>query len=250
MFVRACGVDEDDAADWVAAWRRLHTGAASRSDAAPVAPVAGLRPGPARSVPAQLPVDVLGFSGRAFELARLDAMLADAAEKPAAVVISALLSTAGVGKTALAVHWAHRVRHRFGDGGPWTAAWVIVATRGRIGSHPAGTRADAGRPGAIWGMTGVRSADRSAGGCPGAAGDEDPASMIETGRPPQPWPAISVSMGVASPGARRAVVDHTDVLRPSRPRYRPAAVVQRRRTRSPSRSPTALTGQGQPIETW
>ena len=68
-------------------------------------------------VPAQLPRDVYGFSGRGEELARLDAVLAGAtAEAPTAVVISAVSGTAGVGKTALALHWAHRVADRFPDG--------------------------------------------------------------------------------------------------------------------------------------
>ena len=68
-----------------------------------------------RPVPAQLPADVRGFAGRAEELRRLDALLA-AADEPTAVLISAVSGTAGVGKTALAIHWAHRVRDRFPDG--------------------------------------------------------------------------------------------------------------------------------------
>jgi hypothetical protein len=67
-------------------------------------------------VPAQLPPDVAGFTGRAGHLAELDALLADAVEDPTAVPIAAVSGSAGIGKTALAVHWAHRVADRFPDG--------------------------------------------------------------------------------------------------------------------------------------
>lgn len=66
-----------------------------------------------RLVPHQLPAAVRHFTGRAADLATLDAMLA---AEPTAVVISAIGGMGGVGKTALAVHWGHRVRHRFPDG--------------------------------------------------------------------------------------------------------------------------------------
>ncbi|MFI6322402.1 BTAD domain-containing putative transcriptional regulator [Nonomuraea sp. NPDC050556] len=56
--------------------------------------------------PALLPADPRGFAGREKELARLD-------ELGPIVVIS---GTAGVGKSALAVHWGHRARSRFPDG--------------------------------------------------------------------------------------------------------------------------------------
>jgi len=73
------------------------------------APPANHRPG----VPAQLPLDLAGFTGRDRELSTLDEM--GSAAVPATMV--ALLSgTAGVGKTALAVHWAHRVVGRYPDG--------------------------------------------------------------------------------------------------------------------------------------
>jgi DNA-binding SARP family transcriptional activator len=77
--------------------------------------------GPSRPaiVPRQLPADVPGFTGRAAHLRRLDQLLPDSGQTgtaPAAVVISAIAGTAGIGKTALAVHWAHRVADRFPDG--------------------------------------------------------------------------------------------------------------------------------------
>jgi DNA-binding SARP family transcriptional activator/tetratricopeptide (TPR) repeat protein len=65
--------------------------------------------------PAQLPANIDRFSGRVAALARLDEFL-DTGRGARAVVITALSGTAGVGKTALAVRWAHRVRHRFPDG--------------------------------------------------------------------------------------------------------------------------------------
>lgn len=71
---------------------------------------------PGRRPPAQLPADVPGFTGRAVELARLDELVAARPGRPGTVVISALSGTAGIGKTSLAVHWAHRVAHQFPDG--------------------------------------------------------------------------------------------------------------------------------------
>lgn len=70
----------------------------------------------AAGAPAQLPLDVRGFTNRVEELARLDDVLNRSGEQPTAVLVAALTGTAGVGKTALAVNWAHRVASRFPDG--------------------------------------------------------------------------------------------------------------------------------------
>src|SRR6266508_4199928 len=81
--------------------RNLHQTILRSTGALPL--VASLQP--AVRVPAMLPLDVHGFTGRGPELARLDTLLATAHEQPTSVVISAIAGTAGVGKTALAVHW-------------------------------------------------------------------------------------------------------------------------------------------------
>jgi DNA-binding SARP family transcriptional activator/tetratricopeptide (TPR) repeat protein len=71
------------------------------------------QPAPAR-VPAQLPPDTVAFTGRSDHLRQLDTFGAPrAARSPRTGVIC---GTAGVGKTALAVHWAHQVADQFPDG--------------------------------------------------------------------------------------------------------------------------------------
>ncbi|WP_326796907.1 transcriptional regulator [Streptomyces sp. NBC_01808] len=66
--------------------------------------------------PAQLPPDVAGFTGRETYLCRLERLLPVAGEVSSGAAISAVVGTAGVGKTALALHWGHRVADRFPDG--------------------------------------------------------------------------------------------------------------------------------------
>src|SRR4051794_7573027 len=74
-------------------------------------------PPPALPIPRQLPAAIGGFVGREADLARLEALLTTARAGTArSVVIAAITGTAGVGKTTLAVSWAHRVRDRFPDG--------------------------------------------------------------------------------------------------------------------------------------
>jgi DNA-binding SARP family transcriptional activator/Tfp pilus assembly protein PilF len=71
-------------------------------------PVPVTRPATPRMLPRAAP----HFVGRERDLAVLDA----ASQGATSFAISTIVGPPGVGKTALAVHWAHRVRDRFGDG--------------------------------------------------------------------------------------------------------------------------------------
>ncbi|MET8993683.1 tetratricopeptide repeat protein [Amycolatopsis sp. NPDC004169] len=67
--------------------------------------------------PRQLPPEVTHFTGREAELGELDALLSEpSAQPPSAVVVSAIAGAAGIGKSSLAVHWAHLAEARFPDG--------------------------------------------------------------------------------------------------------------------------------------
>src|SRR2546421_798923 len=99
LLAAALGLDEDESGQLVAAAR-------------PAAPEAN-------GHPAQLPADLADFTGRALHVAELCDLLARERkdpEPPGAVVLSAIAGKAGVGKTALALHVAHRLRGSFPDG--------------------------------------------------------------------------------------------------------------------------------------
>ncbi|MFB9297325.1 hypothetical protein [Kibdelosporangium philippinense] len=70
----------------------------------------------AGAVPRQLPAALRLFTGRATELAYLDQVPGQTAEQPGIVTITAVGGTGGIGKTWLALTWAHHNLRRFPDG--------------------------------------------------------------------------------------------------------------------------------------
>ncbi len=84
----------------------------------------------ARLGPAQLPTYLEAFVGRTEQLSRLDAMLPVSSRHDSASMVIAIDGPPGVGKTTLAVRWAHRVADRYPDG------QLYVNLRGFDGGGP------------------------------------------------------------------------------------------------------------------
>lgn len=104
-IVIALHADPDEQRQWAEAWYRVsaNRGGEYRPSTGPSGDAA----------PHQLPPDAGVFTGRQPELAVLDQI----ATRPGnAVRISAITGTAGVGKTALALHWCHNHAEKFPDG--------------------------------------------------------------------------------------------------------------------------------------
>ncbi|MEV0390021.1 tetratricopeptide repeat protein [Nonomuraea sp. NPDC050643] len=84
-----------------------------RQDAGPGSSRSG-RPATARPAAAELPMDVATFTGRTCEVERLCRLLtADHGDLP---TVTAISGGSGIGKSALAIHVAHQVAHRYPDG--------------------------------------------------------------------------------------------------------------------------------------
>jgi tetratricopeptide (TPR) repeat protein/DNA-binding XRE family transcriptional regulator len=96
--------------------QRLITAVLAEGNGTPV-PLAGPRAvSAAENRPAQLFADMPDFMGRGNELRWLDGLLATVDDGQNGVVIGAVTGPGGVGKTALAMHWAHQACGRFVDG--------------------------------------------------------------------------------------------------------------------------------------
>ncbi|GGV20606.1 hypothetical protein GCM10010495_39890 [Kitasatospora herbaricolor] len=88
------------------------TSAGPEAAAGPAPLPAPTTTGPPHPVPSQLPRTGRRFVGRAAELGRLDAAVATGSEARPVLVTG----PAGVGKSSLVQHWAHRAADRFPDG--------------------------------------------------------------------------------------------------------------------------------------
>jgi tetratricopeptide (TPR) repeat protein/transcriptional regulator with XRE-family HTH domain len=108
LLANALGLSAGDRADFLALAKAAYW--AQRADHPQDS--AG-SPQPPGAVPRQLPAEISGFVGRGEYLTELDLLAQPRSRGLSVVVIS---GTAGVGKTTLAVRWAHEAASRFPDG--------------------------------------------------------------------------------------------------------------------------------------
>ncbi|MFC8848468.1 MULTISPECIES: NB-ARC domain-containing protein [unclassified Micromonospora] len=110
--VRVLGGDVDE---FATLWRQANHWQSHDDGPAGPPPHAPWAPADAAPVPRELPPDVLPFTGRGPVRAALDGLLAEGATR-AAMMTVLLTGSTGIGKSALAVHWAHRVAGHFPGG--------------------------------------------------------------------------------------------------------------------------------------
>ncbi len=110
LLADALGLAEPTRAQFVAAAR-------GRGSTAPIAVARGLKPGTAAAAATRtLPRASASFTGREREVARLLDALTPKASQGVVLGIHAIDGMAGIGKTTLAVHTAHRLAESFPDG--------------------------------------------------------------------------------------------------------------------------------------
>jgi tetratricopeptide (TPR) repeat protein len=109
LIVETLGGDAETFHGW---WLAATGAAVGPNRPSTALPPTGPEPPPPRP-PRQLPASVPGFVGRECELAAMDDLLARDRDGPRVAVV---VGTAGVGKTALVLVWAHRIAERFPDG--------------------------------------------------------------------------------------------------------------------------------------
>ncbi len=110
MVADALGLSESASSDLRARFRR-RAGAGTRGEPEQCSPEAT-----PVAIPAQLPPAVALFAGQEAELARLDQWLEETRTDAVGSAVFTISGMAGVGKTALALYWAHRVASEFPDG--------------------------------------------------------------------------------------------------------------------------------------
>ncbi|HEY0534285.1 MAG TPA: BTAD domain-containing putative transcriptional regulator [Actinoplanes sp.] len=121
-----------------------------------------LSPGRRAGVPAQLPPALTWFTGREDTLKLLDQLLPGQTTRPGPMIISAIAGSPGVGKTSVAVHWAHEVADRFPDGqlyvnlrgydpaAPVTPEEALSGFLRAMGYQPAGATQSVGELSAVY----------------------------------------------------------------------------------------------------